>query len=140
MDTVSGRVADATGLSQQAAEPVVSALTGFDPSRLDFPLLLEVYRAGVRRGSEEATSFDWGEHPSGKWEDELVEALYYHLNGNTKWGEPGYLDWNAIESIVANAIATEARRAETVKLGSAHEGAAPKGQTPNNSSSQDTER
>jgi hypothetical protein len=27
-----------------------------------------------------------------------------------------------------------------VKLGSAHEGAAPKGQTPNNSSSQDTER
>lgn len=32
MDTKYGRVADATGLSQ--AEPKVSALTGFDPSRI----------------------------------------------------------------------------------------------------------
>jgi hypothetical protein len=77
-------------------------------TKLDFPLLLEVYRAGVRRGTVEATSFDWGSQPTGKWEDELVEALYYRLNDGKRWGEDGYLDYAAVETLVAQGIETDA--------------------------------
>lgn len=74
---------------------------------LNFPLLFAVYQAGIRRGQAEANAYDWGCRPTGKQEDELVEALYDHLNAGQKWGEPGYLDWQRVEKLVADAQASE---------------------------------
>lgn len=49
MESKDGRVADATGLSQ--AEPKVSALSGFDPSRVEFELLRRIDRCRRQTGN-----------------------------------------------------------------------------------------
>jgi NADH:ubiquinone oxidoreductase subunit F (NADH-binding) len=37
--------------------------------------VIEIFRAGMRRGEEEASAFDWGCSPIGRASDDLVEAL-----------------------------------------------------------------
>lgn len=40
----------------------------------------DIYRAGIRRGNDEATSFEWGSTPSGKEFDECIDAIYDIVN------------------------------------------------------------
>lgn len=42
--------------------------------------LLRIYEAGIRRGNEEATSWEWGSSPSGEALDELEDEMV--------WGHP----------------------------------------------------
>ena len=54
--------------------------------------IVEIYRAGMQRGSDEATAYDWGSRASGKMLDNLEDCLLWDLKlageGDTKawWG------------------------------------------------------
>lgn len=37
--------------------------------------IVEIFKAGMRRGEEEATAYDWGTTASGRASDDLLEAL-----------------------------------------------------------------
>lgn len=65
-----------------------------------FTLLDAVYRAGIRRGEDEATAFEWGSRASGGQYDNLVEALYDFVNHGVEFGHADYKDWDAIEAWV----------------------------------------
>lgn len=61
----------------------------------------EIYEAGIRRGNDEATAHDWGTSPSGSKFDELESAMHDVLNEGVKWGEDGYVDYDAVTKMVA---------------------------------------
>jgi hypothetical protein len=86
---------------------------------LPFPLLIAVYRAGVRRGNEEANAFDWGCRPAGKFEDELVDALHDYCNEGIHWEDERYWKYDVAERWVAERLAEfkaeEARAIEARK-------------------------
>lgn len=42
--------------------------------------VLEIYKAGIKRGVDEATSFDWNTRPSGHRFDDLEEALLWRFD------------------------------------------------------------
>lgn len=58
----------------------------------------DIYRAGIRRGSDEQSAHDWGCRASGKTFDECVEAVHDIVNEGKKWGEDDYIEWSAVES------------------------------------------
>ena len=59
----------------------------------------EIYEAGIRRGNDEATAHEWGSRPSGSQFDELEEAMHDILNQGVVWGEPGYVDYDAVREM-----------------------------------------
>ena len=96
---------------------------------LTYEQIRDVYYAGAQRGSDEATSFEWGSSAPGKWHDNLAEALYEILNEGFHYGEPGFRDWEDVEAWVvagesAHASGIEARSDATPKSGAA-EGESP---------------
>ena len=60
----------------------------------------DIYRAGIRRGSDEQSAYDWGCSPSGKEFDECVCVIEDIVNKGIKLGEEGalYTSWDTIES------------------------------------------
>lgn len=66
-----------------------------------FTLTLEeikcIYQAGIRRGNDEATAYEWGSRASGDEYDECVEALQDIVNIGFKWGDVGYTDYKVVE-------------------------------------------
>lgn len=56
----------------------------------------EIYDAGIRRGQDEASSYDWGCTPTGKRFDELQEALFDIVNKGKQWDAPDRTEWNEI--------------------------------------------
>lgn len=103
---------------------IPSALT------LDFAAIDEIYKAGVRRGNDEATSYEWGSSPSGKFHDELIDALHDILNAGKGWDDAGHRDWQLVKNWVA-ASAIEARSDATGTGAAVGESATPSGETPN---------
>jgi len=65
-----------------------------------FALLDAIYKAGMRRGSDEATAHDWGSRASGSEYDNLIEALHDHINHGLAYDHPDYHDWDAIQAWV----------------------------------------
>ena len=57
----------------------------------------EIYQAGIKRGSDEATAFEWGSHASGKQYDECVDAIHDIVNADKNWGDPDYVDYSVVE-------------------------------------------
>lgn len=57
----------------------------------------EIFAAGIRRGEDEATAFEWGSRPSGDRYTECVHAFHDIINRDTKWDEPGYVNYDVIE-------------------------------------------
>jgi len=57
----------------------------------------DIYRAGIRRGGDEQTAYDWGCSPSGGEYDECIDAIYDIVNKNIEWGEEGHTDYPIIE-------------------------------------------
>ncbi len=39
-------------------------------------LVLDAYDAGVKRGRDESTAFEWGSYTSGEYRDELFDAIH----------------------------------------------------------------
>ncbi|CAB4131714.1 hypothetical protein UFOVP132_224 [uncultured Caudovirales phage] len=59
----------------------------------------EIYRAGIRRGSDEQCAYDWGTRASGGEYDECIEVIHTIVNeGKDVWDDPDYSDWKVIES------------------------------------------
>jgi hypothetical protein len=58
----------------------------------------QIYQAGIRRGNEEQSAYDWGGRASGGEYDECVEAIHDIVNEGTQWGAPNYTEWGAIEA------------------------------------------
>jgi hypothetical protein len=57
----------------------------------------KIYSAGIRRGNEEATAFEWGESASGSYYGECVMAVHDIVNESFKWDETGYTNYQTIE-------------------------------------------
>jgi hypothetical protein len=57
----------------------------------------DIYRAGIHRGQEEATAFEWGSSPTSKEFDELEEAIHTIVNEGKAWDQEGYIDIFTIE-------------------------------------------
>lgn len=118
---VTGASADAdraAGLRPQPAAP--SSLSSI-PSAM-WNLIDAVYKAGVKRGEDEATAYNWGGHARGKFYDELDEAIHEWVNDGVAWGCGEYVDWNDVAAFRASAI--EARQGQDAqRLGASHESA-----------------
>ena len=56
-----------------------------------------IYRAGIRRGEEVQSAYDWGSTASGWQYDELVSAIDDIVNENKPWGADDRVDWNTIK-------------------------------------------
>jgi len=57
----------------------------------------DIYRAGIRRGEEEATAFEWGSSPTSKEFDGCVEAVYDIINEGKKWEDIDYFNYSVVE-------------------------------------------
>lgn len=111
------------GLSSDDGAASVSTLRASIPDAVQWwPLVLAAYDAGVKRGNDEATAFDWGERLHEKYHEELVSAVHDWMNEGRDWRAGDIVSYDAAHAVVAQAI--EARRAET-GTGSVHESAAP---------------
>ena len=44
-----------------------------------------IYRAGIDRGTDEQSSFEWGSHCNGKWSDNMVAAICDIMNEGKEW-------------------------------------------------------
>lgn len=62
----------------------------------------EIYKAGIRRGNEESSAYEWGCQPSGRLYDELESELQDILNGygKVRWGDPEYVDYVMVKEMV----------------------------------------
>jgi hypothetical protein len=63
----------------------------------------DIFDAGVRRGCEEASSYEWGSTPWGHYYDELVEVMFDILNENYLPDQEGFTNWTDLEKLIKNA-------------------------------------
>jgi hypothetical protein len=52
---------------------------------LTFDQIEEIYQAGVERGNDEATSYDWGSSPRNAYLDNLIDAISEIVNKDKEW-------------------------------------------------------
>ena len=57
----------------------------------------EIYEAGIKRGNDESTSYEWGESPSGNKYDYLVDALHHIINHGITYDDANYKNYDIIE-------------------------------------------
>jgi hypothetical protein len=119
---MSGRVDKSTGLSSPT-EPcsTVSALTGFDPSRMDAAWLVGLI---CDYGGGYVADRDFC--PSKLFHERYPEFVALRKSLRARGDTPSEATISVILKF-AEAIAIEAHRTETTKIGSVHEGANPKG-------------
>ena len=61
-----------------------------------------IYQAGIRRGEEVQSAYDWGSSPTSKEFDDCVEAVYDIVNEGIGWGTEKYVNYNTVESWFIN--------------------------------------
>jgi len=59
----------------------------------------EIYKAGIERGSSEATAFEWGSSPGGKAEDELANAIHEIANAGKDFDHPQYVQYGGVDDM-----------------------------------------
>lgn len=57
----------------------------------------EIYRAGIKRGSDESTAYEWGSYAQGHKYDECIESIHYIINDGKNYDDKDYTPWNVIE-------------------------------------------
>ena len=57
----------------------------------------DIYRAGIKRGSDEQCAYDWGTRAGGSEYDECVEAIHDIVNEGFKWGDAAYTSYGDVE-------------------------------------------
>ena len=70
----------------------------------NWDLIKLVYKAGIRRGADEASSYDWGCSATGDEYDNLIEALHDYWNAGLKYDDPSYRDWDSVKETVFNHV------------------------------------
>lgn len=60
--------------------------------------IVKIYEAGIRRGQDEATAYEWGSTASGHQQDEMVEAIQNIVNEGVDWDNPKYVETKVIWS------------------------------------------
>lgn len=67
----------------------------FEVNNMKFELTLEdiidIFRAGVDRGNDEATSYEWGCSPTSSFNSCLAYAIKDVLNKDKKWDDSDYI-------------------------------------------------
>ena len=58
-----------------------------------FEQVQAIYRAGMRRGEDEASAYDWGTSASGDADDNLAEAIHDIANEGKGFGDPLYVTY-----------------------------------------------
>ena len=58
----------------------------------------DIYRAGIRRGNDEQSVYDWGCSPSSREFYECVCVIQDIVNQGIKFGEENYTKFDIIES------------------------------------------
>jgi hypothetical protein len=56
----------------------------------------DVYRAGIRRGEEVQSAYDWGSSTNGHEFDECVEAVYDIVNVGKNWEDKDFVSYDSI--------------------------------------------
>lgn len=59
--------------------------------------LISVFNAGIERGEDQASSYEWGCCPHGKKLDNLVDAIYDIVNTGKTWDDPKYVARETVE-------------------------------------------
>lgn len=57
----------------------------------------DIFEAGIRRGSEEATSFEWGSTTSGNKFDECIDAFHDIINKGKSWDADNIVSFDEIK-------------------------------------------
>jgi hypothetical protein len=59
----------------------------------------DIYCAGIRRGTDEASAFEWGSTTSGNKYDEAVDWLHDFVNTGIDWqDEENYVNYDTVMS------------------------------------------
>lgn len=61
-----------------------------------------IFKAGMKRGSDEATAYDWGCSANGSPDDELSDALHDIANEGLKYGDDRYVTFGKPEVMLAD--------------------------------------
>lgn len=56
----------------------------------------DIYRAGIRRGSEEECSYQCGSSATGRTYDNCIDAIHDIVNEGKQYDHPEYKDWDKI--------------------------------------------
>ena len=64
-----------------------------DKLALTFEQIQTIYKAGLRRGEEEASAYDWGSRANGDTDDNLAEAIHEIANEGKTFGDPLYVTY-----------------------------------------------
>lgn len=59
---------------------------------LDMKQLMEIFEAGVARGENEQSSYDWGTRASGTRKETFADAIHEIVNAGLKYDDPRYVD------------------------------------------------
>lgn len=59
---------------------------------LDMKQLMEIFEAGVTRGEDEQSSYDWGTSASGTRKEKFADAIYEIVNNGLEWDDPRKID------------------------------------------------
>ena len=57
----------------------------------------DIYRAGIRRGEEEASAYTWGSFACGPEIDKCVEAVCDIINEGIQWSDEKYTSYDTVE-------------------------------------------
>ena len=60
----------------------------------------DIYRAGIRRGHDEATAFDCGSITHYPWITELEEAMYDILNEGKSLGDVDHISYDTVKEML----------------------------------------
>ena len=59
---------------------------------LDMKQLMEIFEAGVARGEDEQSSYDWGTSASGTRKEKFADAIHDIVNAGLTWDDPRKID------------------------------------------------
>jgi len=57
----------------------------------------DIYKAGIRRGEEEASAYSWGSSASGSEIDNCVDAVCIIINEGIGWDDEKYTGYDTVE-------------------------------------------
>ena len=60
------------------------------------PIFIDIFRDGVDRGNDEASSYDWGCSPSSSFNECLASSIKDVLNKGKKWDDSDYIQIEAV--------------------------------------------
>lgn len=84
---------------------------------LTFEQIQTIYKAGIRRGEEEASAYDWGTRASGDTDDNLSEAIHDIANAGKAFGDPLYVTYGDARVMFDQLASHATPTSETDQLG-----------------------